>query len=229
MVPRDFTSFGASMPLVNWSQIKFSSPMRILGLTGDIACGKSTVARLLAQRGVATLDADLLVRELYRNPAFVPRVQALFDAPVIADDGSIDRTKLAEPVFEDAQKLRQLELLVHPAVASLRGEKLRALEAAGEQAVVVETVKLLESGQGSICDEIWCVVCSPEVQLRRLIENRGLSASEAQVRLKNQPSREDKLALAQSTPLVWMENDGTLDELAAQVAREWTRFGHDAT
>lgn len=203
--------------------------MRILGLTGDIACGKSTVAGLLARKGVATLDADLLVRELYSNPEFVHRVEALFNTTLTDKTGSIDRTKLAALVFEDAEKLHQLELLVHPAVAELRSEKLRALEAAGENYVVVEAVKLLESGQGSICNEVWCVVCAPEDQLRRLMENRGLSAAEAQGRLKNQPSRNEKIALAKSTPLVWIENDGTLEELAAQVAREWTRFGHDAT
>ncbi|MBW3636166.1 MAG: dephospho-CoA kinase [Armatimonadetes bacterium] len=198
--------------------------MRILGLTGDIACGKSSVARLLAAKGAAILDADLLVRELYADPDFASQVAALFAAPVRNENGEIDRARLGALVFEDEEKLRRLERLVHPAVAALRSEKLRALEAAGAEVVAVEAVKLLESGQGANCDEIWCVVCAPEVQLRRLMENRGLSESEARARLQNQPTREAKIALARPTPLWWIENNGTMDELAAQVARHWTRF-----
>ncbi len=198
--------------------------MRILGLTGDIACGKSSVARLLAEKSAAILDADLLVRELYADKSFASRVAALFPAPVQGENGEIDRARLGALVFGDEEKLRRLESLVHPAVAALRSEKLRALEAAGVGVVAVEAVKLLESGQGASCDEIWCVVCAPEVQLRRLMENRGLSESEARARLQNQPSREAKIALARPTPLWWIENNGTMDELAALVARHWTRF-----
>ncbi len=198
--------------------------MKVLGLTGDIACGKSSVAQILADRGAAPLDADLLVRELYADSVFACRVQLLFAGEILDADGGIDRARLGALVFADAQALGALEKLVHPAVAELRAQKLRELEVAGQEVATIEAVKLLESGQGAICDEIWCVVCAPDVQLRRLIERRGLSESEARLRLSNQPSRPEKRVLAQAVPLIWIENNGSLDELRALVARQWTRF-----
>ncbi len=202
--------------------------MRILGLTGDIACGKSSVAQILHEKGVTALDSDQLVRELYADVAFAARVQALFEGEIRDSKRAIDRAKLGALVFGDAVKLRELERLVHPAVAKLRAQKLGALDAAGQKVVSVEAVKLLESGQGTICDEIWCVVCSPDVQLRRLMKNRGLSEDAARSRLQNQPSREAKQVLARDVPLIWLENNGSLGELRAFVAREWTRFLDDA-
>jgi dephospho-CoA kinase len=198
--------------------------MQLLGLTGDIACGKSSVARLLEVKGAATLDSDLLVRELYAHPDFASRIASLFDAPIRDENGAIDRAKLGALVFNDAAQLHKLESLVHPAVAALRREKLRDLETAGQKIVVIEAVKLLESGQGRECDVVWCVICSLDVQMRRLKENRNLSETQARARLENQPSREAKLALAGQVPLVWIENNGTMDELAAQVERHWTQF-----
>lgn len=198
--------------------------MRILGLTGDIACGKSTVARILNGRfGVVHLDSDRLVRELYARKEFAAQLAARF-GDVLNDAGEIDRPKLGALVFSDAQKLRELEAFVHPAVAALRREKLDELAAAGEEFVVVEAVKLLEAGQGSDCDEIWCVVASPAVQTRRLIEIRGFSAEEAQIRLDNQPSRERKMELAGNVPLVFIENNGTLEELETMVEEKWREF-----
>ncbi|RYG67019.1 dephospho-CoA kinase [bacterium] len=198
--------------------------MRILGLTGDIACGKSTVARLLNQKGAETLDSDLLVREIYADPAFAKLVQGLFESSIIGEGGAVDRAKLADVVFQDKVALQKLEELVFPAVAKLRESKLQQLASTGQEVVVIEAVKLLESGQGAGCDAIWCVVCAPEVQLKRMVENRGMAEAEAQARLRHQPSRDDKLFLAGQTPLVWIENDRSLAELEALVEGQWKRF-----
>ncbi len=198
--------------------------MKVLGLTGDIACGKSSAARILADFGAAALDSDQLVRDLYADAEFATKVQALFPSEIRDENGAIDRAKLGALVLEDAQALATLEKLVHPAVAELRARKLRELAAAGQKAVTVEAVKLLESGQGRVCDEVWCVVCAPDVQLRRLQQNRGLSETEARLRLQNQPSRSQKQQLAGDVPLVWLENNGSLDELRASLRRQWTRF-----
>jgi dephospho-CoA kinase len=196
--------------------------MLILGLTGDIACGKSTVARMLAERGAAILDSDLLVRELYARSEFAARVQGLFSSPVLTVSGEVDRGLLGQVVFDNPEALSKLESLVHPAVAALRHEKISAL--GGAPVVVNEAVKLLESGQGRLCDEIWCVVCAPEVQLRRLIETRGLSREQAELRLASQPSRERKRDLAGDVPLIWIENNSTLEELAQRIGFEWDRL-----
>ncbi|PQV65455.1 dephospho-CoA kinase [Abditibacterium utsteinense] len=198
--------------------------MKILGLTGDIACGKSTVARILSERGAATLDADLLVRDLYADASFAARVQQLFESDVRDENGGIDRAKLGAVVFNNAAQLQQLETLVHPEVAALRAQKLSEFKTLGQKVVVVEAVKLLESGQGSGCDEIWCVVCDSEVQLQRLTKRRGLSETESRLRLESQPSREAKAELAGEVRLVWIENNTSVAQLAAQVARQWTRF-----
>ena len=197
--------------------------MKILGLTGDIACGKSTVARLLGERGAVHLDADLQVRELYGDLDFAAQLAARF-GDVLSDSGAVDRAKLAPLVFENSDNLRDLEALVHPAVATLRARQLAQLRAQGQAVAVVEAVKLLESGQGAACDEIWCVVADSEVQLRRLIENRGLTPAQARARLANQPSRADKEKLAGAVPLIWIDNSGTPAQSEEIVARQWKRF-----
>ena len=198
----------------------------LLGLTGGIACGKSSVARLLAARGAAVVDADALVHELYADADFAARVAALFELPVRAADGSIDRAALGRIVFADKTALRRLESLVHPAVAALRDEKLREVAklAPRPPAVVLEAVKLIEAGQAESCAAVWCVVCDPDVQLRRLISTRGLSDADARARLANQPSLQEKLALANDLPLIFIENNGTPDELQRRVDGEWKAF-----
>ena len=200
--------------------------MRILGLTGDIAAGKSTVARLLESRGAVLLDSDALVHELYSDPAFAAKVAALFQEPVLAGDGSVDRRKLGAVVFQDADGLACLEALVHPAVFALRSRRVAELGARPQPppAVVLEAVKLLESGGGAGCDEIWCVVSNPEVAMERMINNRHLTRAQALERLAAQPRREAKLELAGSVPLVWIENNSSGAELEAAVGREWKRF-----
>ena len=197
--------------------------MKIIGLTGDIACGKSTVARLLGERGAVHLDADLQVRELYSDLDFAAQLAARF-GDILSESGAVDREKLAAMVFEDPDNLRDLESLVHPAVAALRARQLNELRAQGVAVAVVEAVKLLESGQGAQCDEIWCVVADADVQLRRLIENREMTPEAARARLNNQPSRADKEKLAGAIPLVWIDNSGTPAQLEEIVAREGKRF-----
>lgn len=199
--------------------------MRVLGLTGNIACGKSSVARMLRARGVAFLDSDDLVHELYSQPEFAACVAALFEVEIVDSSGAIDRARLGKVVFGNAAALAKLEELVHPAVAQLRARKLTELE--DQKAVVIEAVKLLESGQGSGCDEIWCVVCSPEIQLRRLMENRGLSEEAARERLRHQPTLENKAKLAGKIPLILLENNGSWADLESLVEREWKRFLND--
>ncbi len=197
--------------------------MKILGLTGDIACGKSTVARLLVERGAAHLDADLQVRQIYADPDFAAQMAARF-GDVLSENGGVDRAKLGALVFDHPEQLRALEALVHPAVAALRQRQIAELKAQGCEVVVVEAVKLLESGQGAGCDEIWCVTAAPAVQLARLIENRGMTSEQARARLANQPSRADKTRLAGCTPMVWIDNSGSPASLERTVQEQWKRF-----
>jgi dephospho-CoA kinase len=209
--------------------------MILLGLTGNIACGKSTVARMLQARGAHVIDSDLLVRELYAQPAFVHRVQSLFanrvlDRPLLAADGSIDRTALGTLVFNDAAALRRLEELVHPAVAALREQKIDELKSTVQpSAVVLEAVKLIESGQAAICDVVWWVTCRESVQMQRLMRDRGLDEAAARRRLAQQPSPENKRALLGDVPLVEIENSGSLGELEMRVDAEWSKWAPDTS
>jgi len=197
--------------------------MKILGLTGDIAAGKSTVARWLQARGAAHLDADLEVRELYARPAFALQVAGVA-GDVLDASGGVDRGKLGALVFEEPDKLRALELLVHPAVAGLRRQQLETLRESGAKVVVVEAVKLLESGQGRECDEIWCVRAWRGVQLERLMNERRMARDDAERRLEIQPSPEAKRALAGEVPLIFLDNNGSLLDLEAGVEMLWKRF-----
>ncbi len=213
--------------------------MLILGLTGDIACGKSTVARMLAARGAAVIDADLLVRELYADAAFARRVAALFannetvdgeskpasSSALLSPDGSINRAALGELVFSNGEALRRLEATVHPAVAELRERKIRELQQASTPppAVVLEAVKLIESGAAERCDAVWWITSDAARQLKRLREERGLDEAAAQQRLANQPSHQDRRARLGATPLIIIENNGTLSELQQRVEEEWQR------
>jgi dephospho-CoA kinase len=205
--------------------------MLLLGLTGDIACGKSTVSHLLESFGATVIDADLLVRELYADKEFAGRVAALFNAEVLAPDGSVDRAALRGIVATDAAALKRLEELVHPAVQSLRDCKLQALREQPQppRVVVVEAVKLIESGQAARCDAVWCVVCTREIQLRRLMEKRGLSESTARNMLERQPPFAEKIKRLEqhegrSIPFVVIKNDGSLQELEQSVSELWQQL-----
>lgn len=198
----------------------------LLGLTGEIATGKSTVANLLVQRGAAHLDADEIVRELYRDPLFARQVAALFSTPVLSEDGKIDHQKLGRLVFGDEAALARLENLVHPAVTRDRDRWLKfAAPPRGNdrlpRVVVYEAVKLLESGQGQDCDVVWWVRATAEVQAVRLQQERGLSAEAAALRLHSQPPPKSRLARLRNIPhrIIW--NNGTLQELEARIELEW--------
>jgi len=211
--------------------------MKILGLTGDIAAGKSTVAKLLEQKGAALLDADLMVREIYADKGFAARVAELFEThfwdaqnqnvrSILDAGGGIDRPALAALVFRDAAALRKLEALVHPAVADLREAKLAELRARERPpiAVVFEAVKLIESGEHRGCDCVWWIRASPETQMKRLMQNRSMGEAAARARLAHQPSPDAKRALIGNVPLLEISNDGNLNELESRVDNEWARF-----
>mgnify|MGYP002778484606 CR=1 FL=1 len=194
----------------------------LLGLTGDIASGKSTVAKLLQKRGAAVIDADHLVRELYSDPNFAQQIQALFpETDVLTANGGIDRALLGGVVFGDEGKLRVLEALVHPQVEALRAQKIQQLST--HNVVVLEAVKLVESGQANICHALWWIRSRPDTQFARLVSERGLSEIEAIARLRNQPPPEIKARLMQELciPITMIHNDGTLEDLETNVQAAW--------
>jgi dephospho-CoA kinase len=189
----------------------------LIGLTGNIATGKSLVARMLRSLGAHVIDADALVHELQRKGTPVwARVVGEFGEGIQRADGALDRAKLGALVFSKPEALHRLESIVHPAVGAEIERQLANLEPP-DQVVVVEAIKLIEVGLHKRCDALWVVTSQPEVQLKRLMRTRGLSEADAQVRIAAQPPQSEKIALAD----VVIENDVTVSKLRAQVERHW--------
>jgi dephospho-CoA kinase len=188
----------------------------MLGLTGGIGSGKSTVDALLEEKGAVVLDADAMVKELQEPdmPVFEAMVER-FGAGVVAEDGTLDRAAVAEIVFADEGALKDLNEIVHPAVGELINQRLTALAATDE--VVVLDIPLLVEGNREGYAGIIVVDTDPEVALRRLIEHRGFTEQDARARMANQASREERLARAD----VVIRNDGTLEDLRTEVDRVW--------
>ncbi len=191
----------------------------VIGLTGNIGTGKSTVLAHLADLGARTVDADRLAHEIMLpgGPAYDAVVSA-FGAGILAPDGRIDRAKLAAIVFADPQALARLESILHPLVIA-RVEEIAA--AATEPVIAVEAVKLLESGMAArLCDEVWVIVARPEIALARLAAQRGMSEVEARRRLANQMPEAEKVARAD----VVIDNSGPPEETRRQVEIAWQRI-----
>jgi dephospho-CoA kinase len=162
--------------------------MKVIGLTGRIGCGKSTVAGMLAARGVPTIDADVVAREVRETD---PNVRAA----ITARFGTDDAAAIAAVAFRDPAALADLEAIVHPAVRAQVRDRLAALAAGETQVAAVEAIKLLEGPIRGWCDQVWVVVCRPEDAVRRLGE-RGLTADQARARMANQMAEEDMVQAA---------------------------------
>lgn len=186
-----------------------------IGLTGNIATGKSVVRKMLEHLGAYGIDADALAHSTYAPgaPGYQPVVD-LFGREVLAPDGQIDRSQLARLVFSDPEALQRLEAVVHPLV----GKAVDALvRLSALSVVVIEAIKLLESDLRPRCDSIWVTCASPDVQLRRLVQARGMAEAAARQRIQAQPPQEEKIAAAQ----VVIRNDGSFEDTWQQVTAAW--------
>lgn len=191
-------------------------PRLLIGLTGNIATGKSAVARMLRELGAVVIDADQVAREVVRpGQPTLDEIARAFGPGVLLPNGELDRPKMARLVFGDPDRLKQLEAIVHPAV---REAMWRAIRAQPDDAVVViEVIKLFESGWARECDQVWVTHCPPEVQMARLVSERGLSPAEARARVEAQNPQADKLARAD----VVIDTSGSLEETRRQVEAAW--------
>lgn len=192
----------------------------LLGLTGNIASGKTTVGQMLLTLGAERyIDADLLVHQLYaQGQPIYAGVLAAFGEGILAPDGEIDRRKLGAIVFNAPDQMRKLEAIVHPAVHVAMAEALQ--KAAPDAIVILDAVKLLEGGSAALCKSKWLVICNEEQQLRRLIQRNGFTEEEAWARLRAQPPIEPKLKLVDEV----IDNSGTLEATRAQVEAAWAQF-----
>lgn len=190
----------------------------LIGLTGNIACGKSLVAGMLAELGAEVIDADVLVHGLMEPGAecWEPIVRR-FGRGILRPDGSIDRSVLGDLVFRDPASLRDLERILHPAVRRLAEVSIAASD---RRVVVLEAIKLIESGWRERVDQLWVVTCEREQQVARLGRDRGLSREDAEVRIDAQPPQAEKVGHA----TVVIDNSGTIEATRAQVEAAWRRI-----
>ncbi len=179
----------------------------LIGLTGPIGCGKSTVAAMLGELGATIIDADATARAATaRGEPTLPAIRARFGEALFGSDGSLDRAALARVVFDDAAALADLEAIVHPEVRRRIEAALEAALEAGTLVVVVEAIKLVEGGLAERCDEVWLVECSESDQHSRLAM-RGMQPDEAARRISAQGADLVKRLKAHATR--WIDTSGT--------------------
>ncbi len=190
----------------------------LIGLTGNIATGKSEVAALLAELGAQVIDADRVAHQVMQpgGPAYNAVIEA-FGRGILAADGTIDRARLGAIVFRDPAALHRLEAAVHPATIA---EIDRRIATATAPVVVVEAIKLIEAGMHRAYDALWVVTAPRPIQIARLMATRGLSETEAALRVDAQPPQEEKVALAD----VVIVNDGSREQLRGRVEAAWRQI-----
>jgi len=189
----------------------------VVGLTGGIGSGKSTVSALFAERGAVVVDADAITRQLQApgQPVLAAIVER-FGPEIVFSDGTLDRAALAAIVFGDPAALKELTSIVHPAVGTEITRRLEA-ERSGDRVVVLDVPLLVESGRYRVAGLV-VVDVDPDVAVERLVRFRGMSEADARARMANQVSRADRLAKAD-----WViDNSGDLADLEDQVDAAWT-------
>lgn len=190
----------------------------VIGLTGPIGCGKSTVAGWLGDLGAIVIDADVVARDVVEQGSpTLDQVALEFGPSVVRSDGSLDREALGRIVFADPEALARLERIVHPAVRPRILAAIGAARAAHAPAVVVEAIKLVEGGLAELCDEVWLVTCRASEQRERL-ERRGLASADAEQRIAAQG---DLVARLTPSATRTVDTGGPIDDVRARVVQIW--------
>lgn len=192
--------------------------MHVIGLTGGIASGKSTVTQFFKDREIPVIDADILGHRTY-DPGTdtFAAVVAAFGDDLVAADGTIDRRVLGGKVFGKPDELKRLTDIVWPGIRKLASEALSEYEAAGNELVVLEAAVLFEAGWEDLVHEVWVVVVEPDQAVQRLASRNGLDEAAARARIDSQLSNAERIARAD----VVIENNGTLDELKNSIQDAW--------
>jgi dephospho-CoA kinase len=190
----------------------------VIGLTGNIATGKSVVRKMLEHLSAYGIDADALSHRATAKgaPGYKPVVE-MFGKWILGPDGQVDRNRLGRVVFSDAEALKQLENIVHPLVGQAVDIMVRR---AHQQVIVIEAIKLIESDLRGKCDSLWVSYAPQEIQLARLMQKRGLDEATARQRIQSQPPQEGKTSIAD----VVIRNAGSFEETWKQVATAWNKL-----
>jgi dephospho-CoA kinase len=198
----------------------FSEEKYIIGLTGNIATGKSAIMKMAAEKSALTIDADKVVHEILdTDMAIQSAIARAFGPSVRRPDGRINRSALGDIVFNDAEALRNLERIIHPAV---QRAVLSHIQASTASVVMIEAIKLLEGKLRTICSTIWVTHCSRDKQLARLQVCRGLDEATALARMDAQAPQENKVRQAD----IVIDTGGLMEETEAQFLRAWSQIPH---
>ena len=191
--------------------------MLVVGLTGGIGSGKSTVSTLLAAKGAVVVDADAITREVQHpgTPVFDAMVER-FGPGIVGPDGALDRPAVADIVFGDPEALKDLNDIVHPAVGAEIMLRMAGL-ADGDAIVVLDVPLMVESKNAYPVAGLLVVDVDPELAVRRLVEQRGMREPDVRARMTRQATREERLERADFV----IHNEGSLDDLTAQVDAAW--------
>ncbi|MCP4444097.1 MAG: dephospho-CoA kinase [Myxococcales bacterium] len=200
--------------------------MRIFGLTGGIASGKSTVARLLRDLGAPVVDADLLAREVVaKGSEALGEIVAAFGNEMLLTNGELDRKALGAMVFADEGARRRLEAITHPRIAGAGQEAMAALADAGEHVAIYEAALIVEKNLHQGMHGLIVVAIPESLQIQRLQERDGIDADEARARLAVQLPLENKLAAADHV----IDNSGSKKQTTIQVEELWSQLGETQT
>ncbi|MFQ5826181.1 MAG: dephospho-CoA kinase [Dehalococcoidia bacterium] len=199
--------------------------MRVIGLTGGIGSGKSTVSGFLAELGAVILDADKVGHELlHPDTETARRVIATFGQDIVKPNGEVDRSRLGEKVFNNPEALKQLNAIVHPALVQRLRERLAELREGGGKVVVVEAAIMIEAGWQSLADEIWVTLAPEDTVVERLTANKGLSEAQVRARIRSQMPVEEKAKWATEV----IDTTGSLEEVRSRVEELWRRLNPDS-
>jgi dephospho-CoA kinase len=195
--------------------------MYVIGLTGGIGSGKSTVAGLLEGQGAAIVSADTVGHEIYQpgRPAWQEIVD-IFGREVLAEDGTVDRKKLGAIVFANPRDLQKLNRITHPRIKGVMRERLSDLERQGTRVAVLEAALLVDAGWDDLADEVWVTVAPPELAARRTAERSGISQEQALKRIRAQMSNEERINRAD----VVIRTEGDLEDTRRQTLDHWARL-----
>ena len=189
--------------------------MILVGLTGGIGSGKSTVSQMLADRGAIIIDGDAIARQLQRSGTVVFAAMVERFGDVVGADGELDRAKIASIVFADAQALSDLNNIVHPAIGV---EMMRRIsEMRDTDAIAILDFPLLAESPRKGLSGVIVVDIDPEIAIERVVRDRGMKASDVRARINKQASRQDRLAIADRV----LDNSGTKEDLVRQVDQAW--------
>jgi dephospho-CoA kinase len=195
--------------------------MLVIGVTGNIGSGKSTVCQILAKLGATVIDADKLGHETYKPHSQVwQEIVAAFGKDIVKLDDEIDREKLGRIVFSHPDALARLNQIVHPQAYRLAQEKIEACRCQGAKAVALEATLLIEAGWTGLVNKIWLVLAPESIVVQRLSSHEERNESQIFARLKSQMPAEEKMKYADEL----IRNDGDISQLEARVTELWHKL-----